>query len=454
MVSAAARVLLDHAPAEFKALWRSRLAWRDSMHRGQAPPLGEWRGWLVQAGRGFGKTLVGAFDAIEHCLDWQHYRYGVIAPTLGDARDICLEGETGIVTMMTTGNENLPGMGLSEGADFTYNRTRLEVEFPNGSHIKGFGTEKPDRLRGPQHHRLWFEEAASYKDAWKGDALNTAFNNAMLGLRLTGKGPTQYIVTTTPRPLRLMTDLMGKAGVVVTRGSTRDNLANLSPEFAEAILIYEGTHLGRQEIEGEIITEDPRALWRWDWIEDNRLDATPTMARVAVGVDPSGGGDEIGIVAGGLITTPCPCGEEKPNQPHYAVVDDRSGNYSPEGWAAAAGALYEDTTGDVIVAESNFGGDMVASTLRHHDPSLPVRMVPASRGKAVRAEPIALLYERRRVHHVASMPALESELTTWVPGEVAWSPNRLDAMVWALTHVAAIPGGASTVRPPRGWIGG
>jgi phage terminase large subunit-like protein len=448
----AATILLDHAPPEFKALWRTRVAWRKTMHQGQVSPAGDWLGWVVQAGRGFGKTLVGSFDVIEHSLDYDHYRYGVIAPTLGDVRATCYEGETGILTLMTIGNEQIPGMGLQEDRDFTYNRSRLEIEFPNGSHIKGFGAEKPDRLRGPQHHRVWFEEAASYKDAWKGDSLNTAFNNALLGLRLKGKGPTQYIVTTTPRPLRLMTELVEKEGVEITRGSTHDNLANLSTQFAQALLVYEGTHLGRQELSGEIITEDPRALWRWDWIEPHRLDEAPDMVQIAVGVDPSGGADEVGIVTAGRIASPCPCGLEDNTGAHYAVLDDVSGRYSPEGWAAATGRTYRDHEADIIAAEQNYGGQMVEATIRNHDISLPVKMVVASRGKQVRAEPIALLYEKGRVHHVGAFPALESQYTTWVPGETPWSPNRLDAAVWALTYVSTGPIGARTIRMPSGKV--
>lgn len=449
----ASSILLDHAPPQYKARWRAKLAWRDTMHPGQVPPKTEWNGWVVQAGRGFGKTLVGSFDVIEHSLDHDHYRYGVIAPTLGDARATCFEGETGIVTMLTIGNDNVPGLGLVEGSDFSYNRSLLELDLPNGSHIKGFGAEKPDRLRGPQHHRLWFEEAATYKDAWKGDALNTAFNNAMLGLRLGGRGPTQYIVTTTPRPLKLMKDLLAKANVAVTRGSTFDNLSNLSAQFAEAILAYQGTHLGRQELEGEIITEDPGALWRWAWIEPNRLEEVPTLFRVGVGIDPSGGAGEVGVIVAGAVASPCPCGKEEDNAGHFAVVGDSSGLYSPEGWAAAAANEYHAFTADAIVAERNFGGDMVESTLRNHDPSLPVRGVIASRGKAVRAEPIALLYEKNRVHHVGAFPTTESELTTWVPNESSWSPNRLDALVWALTYANAEIFSERRVRRPRGRIG-
>ncbi len=444
----AADVLLTHAPPGYKRTWIARSAWRNLMHPGQAPPGGEWRGWVVQAGRGFGKTLVGSFDVIEHCLDYSDYRYGIIAPTLGDARAVCLEGETGIIALLTGGNAQVVGMGFEEGVDFTYNRSLLEIHFANGSQVKAYGSERPDRLRGPQHHRLWFEEAASFGDAWKGDALQTTFNNALLGLRLLGKGPTQYIVTTTPRPLKLMVELVEREGVRVTRGTTFDNLANLSDEFAAAILAYQGTHLGLQELSGEIITEHPDALWRWAWIDTTRLEQIPECTRITIGVDPSGGAAEIGIVGAGEIRSPCPCGAEDAGGPHYAVLADVSLRSSPEGWAGATANLYQDLEADVIVAERNFGGDMVRSTIENADSSLPVRLVNASRGKAIRAEPIVLMYEKGRVHHVGALPLLESEQTSWVPGS-AWSPNRLDAMVWAITALAGVGPQTRTATPPR-----
>lgn len=443
--------VLTQTSRTFQNQWFTRVAWRNLMHRGQAPPeYDDWQGWVLRAGRGFGKTLVGSMDSIEHSLDHDRYRYGVIAPTLGDVRGTCFEGETGIITLITVGNAQLPGMGMVEGVDYHYNRTLLELTFAhNGSLIKGYGTERPDRLRGPQHHRLWFEELASIKDAHKGDALGTTFNNAMLGLRLKGSGPTQWLATTTPRFLQLMIDVEAKPRVFVTRGTTYDNLANLSPEFAEAILQYEGTHLGRQELSGEIITEDPDALWRWLWIEENRLDEVPDMITVAVGVDPSGGGDEIGIVTGGVIASPCPCGLEDQKGPHYAVLDDRSLRTSPEGWALVTAQSYHDWEADVIVAERNYGGDMVESTIRNHDPALPVRLVSASRGKQVRAQPISLLYERGQVHHIGAHAKLESEQTSWNPVESKWSPNRLDALVWALTSVSTGISGERRAHAPR-----
>lgn len=429
MLSDAARVLLDHTPDTFNRLWAARLGWRLSMHHYQCQPVGEWRGWMLQGGRGTGKTLTGAWDANEFCLDNPGARYGVIAPTFGDARDICVEGETGIKIVADR-------MGL----DYDWNRSLGEFIFANGSRIDLYSAEKPDRLRGPQHHRLWFEELASFKDAHKGDALQTTFNNALLGLRLKGFGPTRYLVTTTPRRVALIQDLIDRANVRVTRGTTYDNLDNLDAEYREEIMRYEGTHLGRQELLGELIAAVEGAFWTLPMIDQAHKwqpDTLPDFRRTVTGVDPSGGADVIGIVTAGVIQG-CPCGFAPDKQPHYGVTHDHSLKASPEVWATQA--LRAEA--DVIAAEANYGGDMVVSTIRTADKAAPVKKVNASRGKLVRAEPISLLYEQGRVHHFGSFPAMEDEMTTYVAGE-PWSPNRLDALVWAMTEL--------TTNPKRDW---
>jgi phage terminase large subunit-like protein len=443
-------VLLKHAAPEVKQRWITRLKWRLAFHKGQIRPAVDHTGWVVQAGRGFGKTTIGAIDVAEACIDYPGLRYGIIAPTLPDVRNVLLEGETGLIRILTDGTTTLPGLGLTEGEDFTYNRTLLQIAFKNKSIVSTYSAETPDRLRGPQHHRLWFDELASFSDAWKGDVLGSTFNNAMLGLRLTGMGATRYLVTTTPRPLKLMVELDQRKGVVVTRGSTYENLTNLSPEFAQAILQYEGTYLGRQELMGEIVMEHPDALWKMAWFDppERRMMSVPPMIRVIVGVDPSGGTDEIGIVTAGRIASPCPCGLEDARGPHFAVVSDYSLNASPEQWAQVVANAYTVHKADRVVAERNFGGDMVESTLKAAMPELPVKQVRASRGKAVRAEPIAAVYEVGRVHHVNAHPELESEMTSWVPGESGWSPNRMDALVWAMTELVGAGTGVRRAHRP------
>ena len=476
VLSDAARVLLDHAPPDFERAWVDRLAWRLTVHRFQVAPAGTWRGWMMQGGRGIGKTLTGARDAAEAALDFPGIRYGVISPTLGDTRGIAFEGETGLYNVLTggvtVGRMRLPGLGLVEGTDFDYNRSLLEIDFSNGSHIKGFGSEKPDRLRGPQHHRLWFEELASVRDAYKGDALQTTFNNAILGLRLPPKPGwldwpgTRYLVTTTPRRVKLITDLAARENVVVTRGTTYDNLANLDPGLAQELLRYEGTHLGRQELLGEIIREVPGALWKWSMIDPYRPGAEfgpddladkewhadgywilpLSFQRIVVGVDPSGGGDEIGIVVAGKINSPCPCGHQDVRGPHYAVVADETTSGSPEHWGRKAVNAYHYYRADRVVAERNFGGDMVVSTLRTADRGVPVKPVTASRGKDVRAEPVSAAYEQGRVHHLEGFAKLEDEQTTYVKGEDDWSPNRMDALVWAMTELGLESGSGGALR--------
>lgn len=468
MISDAARVLLNHAPPDFERLWTDRIAWRLTAHKYQVPPPGEWIGWMMRGGRGIGKTLTGARDVAEHCLDYPGLRYGIVAPTLGDAREIVLEGETGLINVLTVGvtigDTYLPGMGLVEDTDFTYNRSLREVEFANGSHVKAFGSERPDRLRGPNHHRLWFEELASFKDAWKGDALQTTYNNAMLGNRLRPKpgwrpfAGTRHIITTTPRRVKLITDLSEDETVVVTTGTTYHNLPNLDPNFARQLLKYEGTHLGRQELLGEIVTEVPGALWRVDMIEPHRLEPRydettesllpvwPTFQRILVGVDPSGGADEIGIVLAGKIHSPCPCGNQTVTGPHYAVIADWTTNGSPEAWGRRVVSAYHEFKADRVIAERNFGGDMVESTLRTADRNVPVKTIPASRGKDQRAEPVSAVYEQGRVHHLGGFPKLEDEYTTYVKGEADWSPNRMDAAVWALTELGLESGTTGVLR--------
>jgi len=239
------------------------MEWRKSMHVGQFPPPGNWTGWMIQAGRGFGKTLTAAFDVVEHALDNPGWRIGVVAPTLGDVHETCFEGETGIIQVLTDGTEQYKGMGFVEDEDFVYNRSRNMVTFPNKSRIKGYGSEKPNRLRGPQFHRLWFEELAAWKDAAKGDEIQTSYSNAKLGLRLGDNA--QWIGTSTPRYNELILNIDADPKVMVTRGSTYDNLENLSKNFIDTIMVYEGTALERQELRGEIV-EITGSMFKAAWI--------------------------------------------------------------------------------------------------------------------------------------------------------------------------------------------
>lgn len=441
-LSRAASVLLDHAPPEYKRMWIQRLAWRRSAHRFQVAPTGDWLAWMMRAGRGAGKTRTGAQDAVEHCLDHPGWRYAVVAPTFGDARYICIEGESGVQAVLAE-------MGIE---DYAWNRSLGELVFGNGAQLNLYSAEKPDRLRGPQHHRAWCEELASWRDAHKGDVLGSTWNNLVLGLRL-GDDP-RIIITTTPKRVALVRELSERPDVAETRGTTYDNLTNLAPSFADHILRYEGTTIGRQELLGELIEDVEGALWSHGLIESHRwkYPTAPECTNITVGVDPSGGTGEIGIVAAGRITTPCPCGAEQDRMPHYAVLADSSLVASPDTWARAVVDTYSLHEADRVVAEKNFGGDMVESTLRTVDANLPLKMVTASRGKQIRAEPIAALYEQGRVHHVGGFPAMEDEQTSWTPLE-PWSPNRLDALVWALTHLGDAGPQTRRIHAPTGPLG-
>lgn len=390
-------------------------------HPFQIPPAGTWDGWMIQAGRGSGKTRTGAQDVAEHLVDNPKYRYAIVAQTIGDARDVCVEGESGVRSV-------LEGMGLRQGSDFEWNRSMGELTMSNGALAKTYSAEKGSSLRGPEFHRAWCDELAAWKDAFEGDEMDTTYNNLMLALRL-GEAP-QYIVTTTPKQVKLVRELNDDPDVVMTNGSTYDNLANLAPTFKKRILRYAGTALGDQELLGWLLEEVRGAHWNRKLIDKTRIRKVPPLARVHIGVDPSGGADVIGIVAVGE-TWACVCGNDK-DYPHYVVLDDLSLLAEPEAWASAVGGLYRRHQADMIQAEANFGGAMVKAVIRQADDTLPVNLVTASRGKMVRAEPVAFLMQERRMHHYGGeLIDLETEMTTFTPGTKKWSPNRMDAMVWA-----------------------
>lgn len=375
----------------------------------QKTPPGNWQTWLILAGRGFGKTRTGA--------EWvrrqvrQFPLVNLIGATADDARDIMIEGESGILAICP--NSERP----------QYLASKRQLAWPNGAKSLIFTADEPERLRGKQHMKLWCDEAASwrYPESW---------DQAMMGLRL-GSNP-QVVVTTTPKPVKLIRDLMAASTTHVTKGSTYENRANLAPSFFSKIISrYEGTRLGRQELNAEILDDTPGALWKREaMIEAHRVAQMPDLKRVVVGVDPSAtkGGDECGIVVAGLGT-----------DGHGYVIDDRSRQGSPNEWAMAAVAAYNVHKANTLVAEVNQGGEMVETVLRTVDKDRLVsyKSVHASRGKYTRAEPIAALYEQGKVHHVGSFAYLEDQLCQWTPGED--SPDRLDALVWALTELMLKP---------------
>ena len=386
------------------------MRWTHQLARTEQIPTDneDWNTWLFLAGRGAGKTRTAAEWLAWKAISNENTRWAIVAPTHADARDTCVEGESGILNI-------LKEFGVLKD----YNRSISEIFLTNRSRIKLFSGEEPDRLRGPQFHGGWFDELAAFKrpDAW---------DQYQFGARL-GQHP-QTIVTTTPRPTKLIKDLVERNGVTVVRGSTFDNAKNLAPSaLAELKLRYENTRLGRQELYGEILDTVEGALWTREVIERARVTDIPPLIRIVVAIDPAvtnnADSDETGIVAAGITS-----------DNHYYVLSDKSLRASPDAWARQAVNLYHDLKADKIVAETNNGGDMVTLLIKQVDHSAPVKKVTATRGKQLRAEPISSLYEQGRVHHHGYFAELETQMCEWTPTSNE-SPDRLDALVWAITEL-------------------
>lgn len=377
----------------------------------QLPPAGSWQFWLMLMGRGSGKTRAGAEFIRAKVESGEARRIALVARTAADVRDTIVEGESGIMAVCP------PSFRPN------YEPSKRRLTWPNGAQATTFSADQPDLLRGPQHDLAWCDELASWRyveDTW---------DNLMFGLRL-GKNP-QAVITTTPRPIPLIRQLLGDPLAVVTRGTTYENRDNLAPTFLAQILAkYEGTRLGRQELNAELLDDVPGALWQREQLDATRVKAAPEhLRRVVVGVDPavtSGeDSDETGIVVAAVGV-----------DGHGYVLADLSCRLSPDQWAKRAVAAYHDFKADRIVAEVNNGGDLVERILRTVDHHVSYRAVRASRGKVTRAEPIAALYEQGRVHHIGSLAQLEDQLCLFTPdGEFQTSPDRADALVWALTDL-------------------
>jgi len=370
----------------------------------QIPPAGDWQYWLLKAGRGFGKTRVGGEWSIKQAREVPGCRLALVAPTASDTRDVMVEGESGILSIS------------SDGFMPVYEPSKRRLTWPNGSMATLYSAEEPNRLRGPQHHYAWCDELASWKypEAW--DML-------LFGLRL-GAFP-RAVITTTPRPIPIIKELMHDPRCVVTGGSTYENKDNLAPSFITSIVKkYEGTRLGRQELNAEILDDNPGALWHRDVIENLRVRECPQLIRVVVGMDPSVTGnetsDETGIIAGGIAANG-----------HGYILQDASLQASPAEWARAGVRAFYANKADRIVGEVNNGGDLVEVNIRTVDRNIPFTAVHASRGKAIRAEPVAGLYEQGRIHHVGTFPQLEDQMCDWMPG-AAKSPDRMDGLVWCI----------------------
>ncbi len=399
-----------------------RYAWYDFWARAkQRPPQGKWLWWSILAGRGFGKTRTGA--------QWIIYRakrglgpIGIVAETAADARDVLVDGPGGIL-------QNSPPWFRPK-----YNPSMRRLTWPNNVTATLYSGDEPDQLRGPQFQTVWIDELAKYRyPGWakkqkrgsRGEH-GGVMDNLEFGIRI---GDCRGIITTTPRPIPAIKALLCDTDAVVVRGSLLENEDNLARTFVKRVKRkYEGSRLGRQEINGEVLDDNPNALWNRNDIELNRELKVPNLYRIVVAIDPSGSsnGNECGIITGGIRNV---CGVD-----HLYVLEDSSIKGSPEVWANSAIMAYHKWKADLILAEANYGGEMVKTTLKAvQKEELPFKMVYASRGKYIRAEPVSVLYEQQRAHHIGYFSQLEDELCEWEPGMN--SPNRLDALVWLGTEL-------------------
>lgn len=382
--------------------------WDQWARENQREPHGKWIYWLILAGRGYGKTRIGAeavrrwaqtFDAVN-----------IIGATADDARDIMIEGESGIQAVC-------PSWERPE-----YQPSKRRLTWPNGNKTLIFTADEPERLRGKQHRRIWADELAAWRYA------EESWDQAMLGLRL--PPDPRAIVTTTPRPIKALRDLINNPDTVIVGGNTYENRDNLAETFYTNIIRkYEGTRLGRQELMAELLDDVEGALWTRARIDAGRVAEPPAeLDRIVVGVDPNAssdeGANEAGIIVAGVGH----------NDQHGYVLEDATTRGGPEAWAQASVDAYHRWEADTIVAEKNNGGDMVSMVIKNVDVSVGVSLVWASRGKRTRAEPVAQLYEQQRIHHVGGeLELVEDQMCTWVPDSV--SPDRMDALVWAMTDL-------------------
>lgn len=386
--------------------------WRFWGRPDQIAPDGAWGTWMILAGRGWGKTRTGAEWVREEVQAGRAGRIALIGETAADARDVMVEGPSGILAISPPWFRPV------------YEPSKRRVTWPNGAVATLFNAVEPDQLRGPQFDLAWSDELAKWRYAQE------TWDQLQFGLRL-GSHPRQ-IVTTTPRPIPLVRALMKDDRTVITRGRTLDNAANLAAPFLQAIQDrYGGTRLGRQELEAEILDDVPGALWTRAMVDNGRVRAAPDLRRIVVAVDPSGtdgedDGDSVGIVVAGRGV-----------DGHAYVLADRTCSLSPDGWGRRAVEAYREFKADRVIGEKNFGGDMVRFVIQTADKRVSYKDVTASRGKIVRAEPIAALYEQGKVHHVGSFAQLEDQMVAFTStgyiGE--GSPDRADALVWALTDL-------------------
>jgi len=378
--------------------------WRLWARFKQLPPKGNWFGWLLRSGRGYGKTRSGAEWVIDRAKEG-FKRIALIGQTKADVRDAMIEvGESSILQI--------------SHPRFTpnYEPSKRRLTWPNGSIAISYSGDEPDQLRGEQHDTVWIDELSKFKYP------QLTWDNMEFGLRI-GPNP-QVVITTTPRPIPIIKDLINDPDIKDVRGNSYENIDNLSEKYINRVIKkYEGTRLGRQEIYGHILEDNPNALWTRKIIEKNRRNKAPKLIRVAIAIDPQATDNimssETGIIGGGLS-------EDR----HVWILEDATVKGSPDKWGNAAVTVYHKLEADRIIGEVNNGGDMVEHVIKSIESNVPFKSVRASRGKYIRAEPVSALYEQGKVHHVGNFSDLEDQLCEWVSGDK--SPDRLDALVWLI----------------------
>ena len=384
--------------------------WAFWARKDQRSPPGDWRVWLLLAGRGFGKTRTGAEWVRERIEQGVAHRIALIAPTPADARDVMVQGESGLI-------ETAPPWCRP-----IFEPSKRRVTWPNGAQATIYSGYEPDQLRGPQHDTAWCDELASWqypRETW---------DNLQFGMRL---GDPRTCITTTPKPIKLLRELLVAPHTHVTTGSTYENAPNLPAAFFEQIVKkYEGTSLGEQELHAKLLDEAPGALLTRKIVEACRIAVASPLKRIVVAIDPAAtdtpDSSETGIIVAGIA-----------DNGHGYVLQDLSGRLSPDAWARRAVMAYHERKANKLIGEQNNGGQMVEHTVHTVDRRVAYWPVVASRGKHTRAEPIAALYEQGKIHHIGAFPDLEDQWCTWVPGEP--SPDRLDACVWALSDLMLGP---------------
>lgn len=392
--------------------------WRARARPNQLPPPGAWRVWLLMSGRGFGKTECGAQWTRGLAESGEYGSIALIGQTASAVREVMVERVLSIA----------PRWAMP-----MYEASRARMRWPNGCVALCYSADQPERLRGPQHAAAWIDELASFRRA------DDVWSTLLLGLRV-GTDP-RICITTTPKPTRLIRDLVARerrperpeGDVVITRGASRENAANLAPGFlSELASRYAGTRIGRQELEGELLEDVPGALWSHELIEATRVEvAPPDLERIVIGVDPAGsseeGADETGIIAAG-----------RGRDAHAYCIADYSGRFTPVEWARVAVRAFHTLRADRIVVERNFGGDMALANIAAVDPAVPVKAITSSRAKTLRAEPVASLFEQGRAHLVGELSELEDQMSSFTAD---WnrardgSPDRVDALVFALSEL-------------------